>query len=367
MRAGRLMAGPAARTLSRLARQRVAVASLAVLILIALACLFGPALTGHDPTRAYPDLRQLPAGLAAQPDPDRLRPALERLAFRMRARLDDVARDGDALRLTLSAEAGVDRRSLVYLPRSDLFGEPQVIADPEGGHRLVVAVPVRRLYFPLGTDVHGRDLLTRCLVAGRVSLLIGLTATLVALLIGVGYGATAGFIGGAVDAVMMRLVDVLYALPFVFFVILLLVFFRASLTLMLVVIGAVEWLDMARIVRAQTLSLRERDFVRSARALGLGTPRIILRHIVPNTFGPVAVAATLLVPQVILLESFLSFLGLGVQEPQTSWGVLIAEGARSIESAPHMLAGPAAFLIATLVALTLLGDGLADALDPRSD
>ena len=118
----------------------------------------------------------------------------------MRARLDDVARDGDALRLTLSAEAGVDRRSLVYLPRSDLFGEPRVIADPEGGHRLVVAVPVRHLYFPLGTDVHGRDLLTRCLVAGRVSLLIGLTATLVALLIGVGYGATAGFIGGAVDA-----------------------------------------------------------------------------------------------------------------------------------------------------------------------
>jgi len=365
--ATRAMAGPAARTLGRLARERVAMAALTVLILIALACLFGPALTGHDPTRAYPDLRQLPAGLTAQPDPDHLRPALERLAFRMRARLDDVAQDGDALRLTLSAEAGVDRRSLVYLPRSDLFGAPQVIADTEGGKRLVVAVPLRCLSFPLGTDVHGRDLLTRCLVAGRVSLLIGLTATLVALLIGVGYGATAGFIGGAVDAVMMRLVDVLYALPFVFFVILLLVFFRASLALMLVVIGAVEWLDMARIVRAQTLSLRERDFVRAARALGLGTPRIILRHIVPNTFGPVAVAATLLVPRVILLESFLSFLGLGVQEPDTSWGVLIAEGARAIESAPHMLAGPAAFLITTLVALTLLGDGLADAVDPRAD
>ncbi len=195
---------------------------------------------------------------------------------------------------------------------------------------------------------------------------MGLTATLVALLIGVGYGAVAGYAGGAVDAAMMRAVDALYALPFVFFVILLLVFFRASLVLMLLAIAAVEWLDMARIVRAQTLSLRERDFVRAARALGLSAGGIVLRHIVPNTLGPVAVAATLLVPRVILLESFLSFLGLGVQEPQTSWGVLIAEGARAIEAAPHMLAAPAAFLIATLVSLNLLGDGLADALDPRA-
>ena len=340
--------------------------SLAVLAIVALACLLGPFLTGHEPERAYPDLRQLPAGLAAQPDATHLRPALDRLAFRMRASVADVVESGDHLRLTLAADAGVDRRSLVYLPRSDLFGEPRIVAQTEAGRRLSVDVPVRHLRFLLGTDVHGRDLLTRCLVAGRISLLIGLTASLVALVIGVGYGAAAGYLGGAIDAVMMRLVDVLYALPFVFFVILLLVFFRASLVLMLVVIGAVEWLDMARIVRAQTLSLRERDFVRAAHALGLGTPRIIWRHIVPNTLGPVAVAATLLVPRVILLESFLSFLGLGVQEPQTSWGVLIAEGARAIESAPHMLAGPATFLIATLVALNLLGDGLADALDPKS-
>ncbi|MDP4004708.1 ABC transporter permease [Methylobacterium sp. NEAU K] len=361
------LVGRGRRTFHRLARERVAIVCLAVLALIALTCLFGPGLTGHEPERTYPDLRRLPAGIAAQPDADHLRPALERLAFRMRVRLDDVSREGDALRLTLGSDSGIDRRSLVYLPRSDLFGEPRVVADAESGKRLVVSVPVRHLRFPLGTDVHGRDLLTRCLVAGRISLLIGLTATLVALLIGVGYGASAGFLGGGVDAAMMRLVDVLYALPFVFFVILLLVFFRASLVLMLVAIGAVEWLDMARIVRAQTLSLRERDFVRAARALGLGAPRIIRRHIVPNTLGPVAVAATLLVPRVILLESFLSFLGLGVQEPQTSWGVLIAEGARAIESAPHMLAAPAAFLIATLVALNLLGDALADALDPRAE
>jgi oligopeptide transport system permease protein len=366
MSAAPARAGPAGRALGRLARERTAMAALAVLGLIALACLLGPFLTGHDPERAYPDLRQLPAGLAAQPDADHLGPALERLAFRMRARLDAVARDGDTLRLTLGSETGVDRRSLVYLPRSALFGDPAVVEAREGGRSLVLAVPLRHLHFPLGTDVHGRDLLTRSLVAGRISLAIGVTASLVALLIGVAYGATAGFLGGAVDAAMMRFVDVLYALPFVFFVILLLVFFRPSLVLMLVAIAAVEWLDMARVVRAQTLSLRERDFVRAARALGLGTPRIILRHIVPNTLGPVAVTATLLVPQVILLESFLSFLGLGVQEPQTSWGVLIAEGARFIEGAPHMLAAPAAFLIATLVSLNLLGDGLADALDPRA-
>lgn len=359
-------ASPASRTLTRLARTPGTVASLAILILIALACLVGPALTGHDPERTYPDLRQLPAGLTAQPDGAHLGPALERLAFRMRVRLDAVARDGDTVRLTLASEAGVDRRSLVYLPRSALFGTPAIVEERDGGRSLVVAVPLRRLYFPLGTDVQGRDLLTRCLAAGRISLAIGLAASLVALLIGVAYGATAGFLGGAVDAVMMRFVDVLYALPFVFFVILLLVFFRPSLTLMLVAIAAVEWLDMARVVRAQTLSLRERDFVRAARALGIGAPGIIARHIVPNTLGPVAVTATLLVPQVILLESFLSFLGLGVQEPQTSWGVLVAEGARSIEAAPHMLAAPALFLIATLVALNLFGDGLADALDPSA-
>ncbi|MFD0935380.1 ABC transporter permease, partial [Methylobacterium trifolii] len=254
----------------------------------------------------------------------------------------------------------------VYLPRSDLFGQARVVERLEDGRALVVAAPVRRLYFPLGTDVHGRDLLSRSLVAGRVSLLIGLTATLVALVVGIAYGALAGFLGGAVDAAMMRVVDVLYALPFVFFVIVLVVFFRAGLVLVLIAIGAVEWLDMARIVRAQTLSLRARDFVRAAEALGLSTLAILRRHVVPNTLGPVVVAATLLVPQVILLESFLSFLGLGVQEPETSWGVLIAEGARAIESAPHMLAGPAAFLVATLIALNLLGDGLADALDPRS-
>jgi oligopeptide transport system permease protein len=357
---------PGRLALRRLARNRGAMAALGVLVAVALACLVGPFLTGHAPGRAYPDLRQLPPGLAAEPAPERLGPALERLAFRMRARVESYAVADGRLRLTLGADRPIETRSLVYLPRSDLFGEPRVAERAEDGRRLVVEVPVRRLHFLLGTDVHGRDLLTRSLVAGRVSLLIGLVATAVALLVGVAYGALSGFLGGRTDAVMMRLVDILYALPFVFFVMVLVVFFRASLVLILIAIGAVEWLDMARIVRAQTLALRRRDFVRAAEALGLSTLAILRRHIVPNTLGPVTVAATLLVPRVILLESFLSFLGLGVQEPQTSWGVLIAEGARAIESAPGMLAGPACFLVATLMALNILGDGLADALDPRA-
>ncbi|KQO67275.1 ABC transporter permease [Methylobacterium sp. Leaf89] len=353
------------RVLGRLARNGSALAALAVLALVALACLAGPPLTGHDPGRIYPDLVRTAPSLRAHPRPEAIAPAVERLAFRMRVTAADIRVADGRLRVTLSAPNPINARVLSYLPRSDLFGPATILSREVEGRRLVVEAPVRRLFFPLGTDVLGRDLLTRSLVAGRISLLIGLFATGVALLIGVTYGAVAGYAGGRVDAVMMRGVDVLYALPFVFFVILLLVFFRAGLGLILVAIGAVEWLDMARITRAQTLSLRHRDFVRAAEALGLSAAAILRRHIVPNTLGPVTVAATLLVPKVILLESFLSFLGLGVQEPSTSWGALIAEGARAIESAPWMLAAPAGFLVATLVALNVLGDGLAEALDPR--
>ncbi|GJE71434.1 ABC transporter permease [Methylorubrum podarium] len=349
----------------RLARDRPALAALASLVLVALACLIGPFLTGHAPERIFPDFVRVAPSLSAHPRPDEVRPALQRLAFRMRVALEDVTREGDRVRLTLSAAKPIDLRSLRLLPRSGLFGEPTVLERSADGSRLVIEVPVRKLTFLLGTDALGRDLLTRCLVAGRVSLLIGLTAALAALLIGVAYGAVSGMAGGAVDALMMRLLDILYALPFVFFVIMLLVFFRAGLWLVLVAVAAVEWLDMARIVRTQTLSLKGRDFVRAAAALGAGTGTILVRHIVPNTLGPIIAAATLLVPRVILLESFLSFLGLGVQEPATSWGVLIAEGARALESAPWMLAAPAGFLVVTLVALNRLGDGLGEALDPR--
>lgn len=216
-----------------------------------------------------------------------------------------------------------------------------------------------------GTDGNGRDLFARIFQGGRISLTLGLAATFVAVLIGVAWGATAGYIGGAVDGLMMRAVDVLYALPFMFFVILLMVFFGRDIVLMFVALGAVSWLDMARIVRGQTLTLKRREFVRAAHAMGVRPIAVVARHIVPNLLGPVAVFATLTVPRVILFESLLSFLGLGVQEPMTSWGVLISEGARAMESAPWLLLFPATFLAATLFALNFIGDGLRDALDPR--
>jgi oligopeptide transport system permease protein len=217
----------------------------------------------------------------------------------------------------------------------------------------------------LGTDANGRDLLVRILHGGRVSLSIGLAATLVAVVIGIAWGATAGYAGGRSDGFMMRFVDVLYALPFMFFVILLMVFFGRDIYLLFIALGAVSWLDMARIVRGQTISLKHKDFVLAARAMGTPPLRLVTRHIVPNALGPVAVFATLTVPQVILYESFLSFLGLGVQEPMTSWGVLISEGAQLMESAPWMLIAPATFLTLTLFCLNFVGDGLRDALDPR--
>jgi len=216
-----------------------------------------------------------------------------------------------------------------------------------------------------GTDDLGRDLFVRSMLGVQVTMLVAVVASVVSLVIGVLYGATAGFVGGRADAVMMRLVDTLYATPFIFFVILLLVVFERSFLLIFVAIGAINWLDMARIVRGQTLSLREREFVAAAQLIGVSTPRIILRHIAPNLLGVVIVYVTLTIPQAILIESFLSFLGLGIQEPQTSLGKLVNSGTLFMAGAPWMLLAPATLLAVILMCFNFLGDGLRDLLDAR--
>jgi oligopeptide transport system permease protein len=217
----------------------------------------------------------------------------------------------------------------------------------------------------LGTDSLGRDQLARLLMGLRVSLSIGLVATLVSLAIGVAWGAVAGFLGGVVDEVMMRIVDVLYSLPFIFFVILLMVTFGSDIILIFVAIGAVEWLTMSRIVRGQTLSLKQKEFVEAAQAAGLTQGAIIFRHIVPNLLGPVVVYVTLTIPAVILAESFLSFLGLGVQPPMASLGTLIAGGAQDMELAWWLLVFPSLTMVVTLMCFNFIGDGLRDAIDPK--
>ncbi|HTK33986.1 MAG TPA: ABC transporter permease subunit [Caulobacteraceae bacterium] len=217
----------------------------------------------------------------------------------------------------------------------------------------------------LGTDSLGRDLLARLLIGLRVSLAVGVVATFVSLVIGVIWGATAGYLGGRVDELMMRIVDILYSLPYIFFVILLMVTFGRNFILMFVAIGAVEWLTMARIVRGQTLSLKQKEFVEAARAAGVSGSAIVARHVVPNLLGPVVVYVTLTIPGVILAESFLSFLGLGVQEPLTSLGVLIANGALEMELAPWLLVFPSIVMVVTLMCFNFIGDGLRDAIDPK--
>ena len=216
-----------------------------------------------------------------------------------------------------------------------------------------------------GTDDAGRDLLVRCLVGGRVSLMVGLLATLASVSLGIVWGATAGFIGGRVDALMMRVVDMMYAVPYLLIAILLVTILGREFYLVVITITVFSWMDMARVVRGQTLSLRSMEFVEAARAMGVSTPRIIFTHIVPNLLGIVVIYTTVTVPGVILTESVLSFLGLGIQEPMTSWGVLIQDGAKVMEVSPWILLFPGALLSVTLYCFNFIGDGMRDALDPK--
>ena len=215
-----------------------------------------------------------------------------------------------------------------------------------------------------GTDSSGRDLLVRLAIGGRISLLVGVAGALIAVLVGTLYGATAGYIGGKTDAVLMRILEILYSFPFMFFVILLVTFFGQNILLIFVAIGMVSWLDMARIVRGQTLSLKRKEFIEAAIVCGVSSRQIVWRHIVPNVLGVVVVYASLLVPGMILFESFLSFLGLGTQEPLSSWGALLNDGSKSMEAAPWLWIFPAIFLVITLFCFNFIGDGLRDALDP---
>jgi oligopeptide transport system permease protein len=351
--------------LIRFRRNRAAMAGCVMLLLIALFSFAGPLFTPHRYDQVFSSYVTIPPSLEPRPNGSSLQAAMEGIAARARVRLDSFEVDGQAFTATISADAPIDARTTRYFDRANEFRDAKVVSSENEGRVLKVEGQLNREYFPFGTDPNGRDLLARVMLGGQISIAVGVLASMVSLGIGVVYGATSGYLGGRVDNVMMRLVEILYSLPFVFLVVVLVVFFGRSFILIFLVIGAVEWLDMARIVRGQTLALKRREFVGAAQSLGLSDWQIIRRHIIPNTIGPVIVFVTVVVPKVILLESFLSFLGLGVQAPLTSWGALISEGANNIQSAPWLLIFPSIFFVATLFSLNFIGDGLRDALDPR--
>lgn len=354
----------------RLKRNRAAVASAIVLLLIAMAGIVGPWIHTHPYDRIYPQYVRAPASLEAYPKEEAIIPAFESVLARSRVSIGEIDVSGSTVRAPVSSTSALDPRIVRYVDRSDLFSNARLVDEggsalPEGATSGFMEADVQRLHFLFGTDANGRDVLARTLIGVRISLAIGVLASVMALLLGVTYGAVAGYMGGRIDNVMMRIIDILYSLPFIFFVILLVVFFGRSFVLIFIAIGCTEWLDMARIVRGQTLTIKRQEYVQAAEALGVSDAGIVRRHIIPNALGPVVVFVTLLVPKAILLESLLSFLGLGVQEPLTSLGLLIAEGASNMRGAAWLLLYPAITLTAILFALNFLGDGLRDALDPK--
>ncbi|WP_284778174.1 ABC transporter permease subunit [Agrobacterium sp. lyk4-40-TYG-31] len=349
----------------RFRRNKAAMAGSVMLVLITLFSFLGPHFLTHTYDQVFSSYVSVAPSLDARPDADSLQGVMEGVAGRARVDLKEFAVEGQKFTATVTSASQIDPRTTRYFDRANEFENTKVVAAEDDGRTLKIEGDVNREYFFFGTDSNGRDLLVRVMLGGQISIAVGVLASLVSLGIGVVYGATAGYIGGRVDNAMMRFVEILYSLPFVFLVVVLVVFFGRSFILIFLVIGAVEWLDMARIVRGQTLALKRREFVGAAQALGLTDWQIIRRHIIPNTIGPVVVFVTVVVPKVILLESFLSFLGLGVQAPLTSWGALISEGASNMQSAPWLLIFPATFFVLTLFSLNFVGDGLRDALDPK--
>jgi oligopeptide transport system permease protein len=350
---------------ARLKANKAAAVSAYFLVFMAVICVFGPWFTPHAFTTIYQDYNRVPPSLSSYPKAEMLDLAVSDAVRRARVQLAGWEEKDGRVFITVTSAKPVDERMTRYIDRSSVFENTRVESTTADKLRLIMSADVERQYFLFGTDNSGRDLLTRTLIAGRVSLAIGLLAGIVAVAIGVLYGATAGFLGGKTDEIMMRIVDILYSLPFIFFVIMLVVFFGRNFVLMFLAVGAVLWLDMARIVRGQALSIKRQEYVQAAEALGVTRFGILIRHVVPNLLGPVVIYMTLLVPQVIILESFLSFLGLGVQEPNSSWGVLISQGANNMPGANWLLFFPSLFLTTTLFALNFIGDGLRDALDPK--
>ncbi|MFF2323929.1 ABC transporter permease [Agrobacterium sp. NPDC058088] len=349
----------------RFRRNKAAMAGSIMLLLITLFSFIGPNFLTHTYDQVFSSYVSMAPSLEPRPDVNNLQGVMEGVAGRARVELKEFSVEGQTFTATITSSSAIDPRATRYFDRANEFENTKVVATEDDGRTLKLEGDVNREYFFFGTDSNGRDMLARVMLGGQISIAVGILASLVSLGIGVLYGATAGYIGGRVDNVMMRFVEILYSLPFVFLVVVLVVFFGRSFILIFLVIGAVEWLDMARIVRGQTLALKRREFVGAAQALGLSDWQIIRRHIIPNTIGPVVVFVTVVVPKVILLESFLSFLGLGVQAPLTSWGALISEGANNIQSAPWLLIFPAIFFVLTLFSLNFVGDGLRDALDPK--
>jgi oligopeptide transport system permease protein len=350
---------------ARLKGNKAAVVSAYFLVFMGVICIFGPWFTPHAFTTIYQDYNRVPPSFSPYPKASMLDLAVSDAVRRSRVQLAGWEEKDGRIFITVTSAKPIDERLTRYIDRSSVFENAKVENVSADKLKLIMSADVEQQYFLFGTDNSGRDLLTRTLIAGRVSLAIGLLAGIVAVAIGVLYGAAAGFLGGKTDEIMMRIVDILYSLPFIFFVIMLVVFFGRNFVLMFLAVGAVLWLDMARIVRGQALSIKRQEYVQAAEALGVTRLGILIRHVVPNLLGPVVIYMTLLVPQVIILESFLSFLGLGVQEPNSSWGVLISQGANNMPGANWLLFFPSLFLTTTLFALNFIGDGLRDALDPK--